>query len=286
MAKFNFDIFKRQRRSLPITAYTPPVQEIKNIVSPVEEVNIEKNWTREFRNYWGLDVQDVNVEDRITPVNIFSPYYTCNSTIRQAELDACVKWNSNIPGVKLFLIVDISCSVIPDEKVTIIRRSNNGRVKYQEILDIIRTKTSNTDLNCIINSDIILDKNFTETIRVGHKDFICLTRHEIDMSRVNISNVLSMNFKDTVVSVPENPGSQDLWLFTGHADDIILDFYMGIPGCDNMISLEFYKKGYRLFNPSKTFCIYHVHSEQNESTSYPFTYFNLPEFKLCHVQIR
>jgi hypothetical protein len=253
-----------------------------HIVQPKPEIN----WSEEFTRYWGITgVETVTTQPRIAHVNVFSPYYTCSSSNRQLELDACVKWNSKVPGVKLFLVVDKECSVFPTENVTIVRRVTNGRIKYQEILEYVRTYTRDDEINCIINSDIIIDTDFTKKLHVGRGDAMCLTRYEIDFKKINVRDISPLTLQNAIYSAPENPGSQDLWLFVGHINDVVLDFYMGIPGCDNLTSLEFYNKGYRLFNPATSQRIYHIHSVQNDQHSYPFTYFNLPEFKLCFIQI-
>ncbi|NBR61349.1 MAG: hypothetical protein EBT86_06815 [Actinobacteria bacterium] len=238
-----------------------------------------------FEQYWGIKIQRLDIEPTILNINVFSPYYTCTSSSRQAELDACVKWNSNIPGIKLFLITDKSSNIVHTENVTILRRSKNGRIKYQEILEFIRKYTLDNEINCIINSDIILDKNFTKKLRLSPRDCLCLTRHEVYVEKIDLSNILSLNVETVVKKLVENPASQDLWLFTGHVNDVVLDFYMGIPGCDNLTSLEFYNKGYRLLNLAKLQRIYHIHSNTNNISSYPFTYFLLPEFKLCNIEI-
>ena len=94
----------------------------------------EINWSAEFSRFWDVPtVEVVTAHPKIAYVNIFSPYYTCSSSNRQLELDACVKWNSKVPGVKLFLVVDRDCSVLPTENVTVIRTFTFFMDSYSEL---------------------------------------------------------------------------------------------------------------------------------------------------------
>lgn len=56
-------------------------------------------------------------------------------------------------------------------------------------------------------------------------------------------------------------GSQDSWIFSGpiRHEDMVCDFHLGRPGCDNRIAHEIHQQGYDLKNVGHRLKTYHVH---------------------------
>ena len=89
-------------------------------------------------------------------------------------------------------------------------------------------------------------------LTLKHGDFIALTRKEKDGSL----------FRSDVGD------SQDTWIMLGKPKVLnYCNFYMGVPGCDNLIAYKFFESGYRVLNPSKTINCWHLHDSELRSYS-------------------
>ena len=101
-------------------------------------------------------------------------------------------------------------------------------------------------VNIIANNDIDFSTTFNHynLAFLSKSDIYCLSRWEYD----------------NVIFRKEEGDSQDAWIFKGKPKPWkSCSFFMGMPGCDNRIAYEFYSKGYRVFNPSKSIKTFHIH---------------------------
>lgn len=62
--------------------------------------------------------------------------------------------------------------------------------------------------------------------------------------------------------------SQDAWVFHGNRIQRLdgqLDFLIGAPGFDNRMAHELSKSGYKLYNPSKSVRVWHIHASEDRA---------------------
>lgn len=121
---------------------------------------------------------------------------------------------------------------------------------FKKVLDYVEPDM----VNVIANSDILFDRSILDAVlqisRNKRKDIMyALTRYEVDGY-----------FSDRA-------DSQDAWVFHGNRiiQQLNADFLIGAPGFDNRIAHEMSNLGYRLYNPSKTVHVWHVHATQERS---------------------
>jgi hypothetical protein len=273
----------KQAQNIPKQAEVVPKQ-AEVVASPT--VNDYNWWKNAFEKYWNVEnIIPVSIETPTTAINLFVSFYNHKCPKRNGEIKKCILYNASLSGVTVFVLVDKNTThTFNLPNIKIIRRSSADRIKFSEILDVIRLHTSKTDINAIINSDIALSSSFLKSFLLGNNTVMCITRHEVNMKMLS-GNLTSVFMTENTTNTPSNPGSHDMWVFRGHAENIVMDYYMGIPGCDNMVVSEFHKHKYTIINPALRHKIYHIHEEQNSSNTYPFTYLSLPDFKLYMVEI-
>ena len=105
-------------------------------------------------------------------------------------------------------------------------------------------------LCCIVNADIAFDESIAELEQFHNPHyFVCLSRWEKYEG-------------EPLVRIPNPHRTQDAWVFVAPAHPVLLentDFYLGKPGCDNLIASWAHRAGLRLFNPCHTVKATHVH---------------------------
>jgi hypothetical protein len=109
------------------------------------------------------------------------------------------------------------------------------------------------EINIIANNDISFGKTLIHTLKyLRNKKSLAyaLSRWESD------GTIFRNKFSD----------SQDAWVVWSNFEgqELVSNFFMGIPGCDNRFAydLEFkYKR--KVFNPSKTIKVFHHHKSQS-----------------------
>lgn len=179
-------------------------------------------------------------------MNLYISHYTDSNPRRNAELLVCLEKNIACKEIKKIYAVcqdETESAMLNNKKIEVIMIK--GRPTYNMFFEIIKKTSSPTDWNIIANSDIYFDSTITQISRYNKpKTCIALTRWEVN----NNGSIHFLNRAD----------SQDSWVFVGHPN-VNGDFYMGQPGCDNVIADRFAKAGYHVINPSRTIKTYHVH---------------------------
>lgn len=161
-------------------------------------------------------------------INVFSNYYNDPSQKRREELNKCIRHNQNNIYLNVVLI------------------ESDNRMKYDEFFKIVNEYTLVDDINIISNLDIYFDQSVELLKNMSDDEAFALGRWELT--------------KDGNIKFANRHDSQDAWVFKGHIRNVLGDFYLGHPGCDNRVAHEIGCAGYRLSNPAKTIRAIHVHT--------------------------
>ena len=181
---------------------------------------------------------------------------------RQKELDYCLQQNSAHPLIDNILIfyegkvpeLPKNCKVVGDFRPT-----------YHDLFQL--TSQYPHDINIVANSDIMFNDTLEKANRIRDRECFAITRHEYRDGKV-------LPF-DSGKNAPAK-FSQDVWIFRGFADvrdchEVLaqdlktqdfdkIKFWLGIPGCDNVVAKRLFQSGYSVKNPYNDIQCLHVHS--------------------------
>ena len=184
--------------------------------------------------------------------NLFVSYFRTGDQQRDNELSECLQRNVSNPLIdKVFMIIEGDVDGKPhslNEKVKWLYV--RVRPTYNVLFDLVRQNSDANDINIIANSDIYFDETLAAVDQIQPNDIFALCRWECATGQF-------LNRRD----------SQDVWIMRGHPRNVIADFTMGIPGCDNAIADRFAKVGYSVISPSKTIKTWHLHSSDQRTYS-------------------
>jgi hypothetical protein len=123
----------------------------------------------------------------------------------------------------------------------------HNKIKFLEYSNTITDKDS---INILPNSDIFFDDSVLELKNMKDKDFVTLTRWNLD------PNTKKAEFFNVNCS-------QDVWVWKGIVEpgEMNIDWYMGKPGIDNLLCGAFHEAGFRVLNPSLLIKTYHLHQQ-------------------------
>ena len=195
------------------------------------------------------------------PLILVNQYFVSSFLQRKEEIDETIKRNSIHPTFEKYIIllekeedrVVLEQLIAVDEHIEVINVGK--RTNYADIFRFLSERKDLFDKVCIYtNADIYFDDTIKELKRVTDKQFICLSRREIDV-----------NGQPVEMATHVATGSQDLWAFVNPVVDKLIDvtnFVNGHWGCENRLAYEAMKLGYKLFNPYYTVKIYHNHRSQ------------------------
>lgn len=199
--------------------------------------------------------------DKPTKTNLFINYYEDKNINRLKEILFCLSENMNnrrIDVVAMFSETNNIPEFALNGDLHVVKVKE--RPTFKTIVSYINSNEWFKDsYNIIANSDIFFDDSLKllDNIDFSEKVCVALTRHESNETKKII------RFRE----VKYIGCSQDVWIFKGHIDidnlDLI-DFNLGVPGCDNRFAYELDKNGYKIINPCKDIIIYHYH--QNRTT--------------------
>ncbi len=192
----------------------------------------------------------------MTNVNVFYNYYADNNSNRKVEIDSCLKKLVENQSIDQLFVITESAETLPHSSDKTTKLLLNQRPSFQTIFSLITEKSSERDVNVVLNSDCFWEENDSEKIRaIGATEAYCLSRIEIYSAYP-----LKIKKRKTSKNWSRNADMQDCWIFRGKPrPSMWLDFYLGKPGCDNRIAYEFKKAGYRILNPRTEISIYHYH---------------------------
>jgi hypothetical protein len=191
--------------------------------------------------------------------NLILNYWKSENEERSIEVDRCIKQNleSKLFDRLIFFVIDSQ----KDHLLSIFNNIDYGNIQvkifnsfepsitYQKIIDICNTVVGTEDVNILSNSDIVFDETIKLADMISTKEIYALTRYNDD--------ILDWH----VPPAPEYAtDSQDVWIWKGiNVLNSEIPIYMGVPGCDNRISYDFFISGYVVRNPCLSIKTHHVH---------------------------
>jgi len=176
-------------------------------------------------------------------INLFVNHYQCGDEERQAELDFCVKHNTES---NLFANIILF----------------GGRVTYNDFFK--ETANYPNDINILSNVDIYFNETILKVLEMGDNDCYCITRwEEVDGEIRRFSEMHDYN------NGAQEAWSQDTWVIKGKARRVNGQFHLGIPGCDNRIAYEFHIAGYNVSNPCPDIQCIHKHKSPTRNYQVP-----------------
>lgn len=183
-------------------------------------------------------------------IRLFSSQYPEANPIRAAELQTCLNTNLAIHYIdEVVLLLEQAC-VAPPSHVKLRTRRNDARPTYNKFLRWAQELLpSKSDLTIIANSDIYFDENLAalaEALKPGQ--CAALSRWDIQ--------------PDGSATLFDRNDSQDAWVFKGPLRDVLADFPVGTPRCDNRFLYELQRAGYQVINPAFSIRAYHLHAGQ------------------------
>lgn len=190
---------------------------------------------------------------------LYVPYFKTASTVRQAELDLCIKKNLEVKQItKIYLIIDDgSKPPVNHKKLEIINVSS--RPTYQHWVEYSYKNNPNS-ISLLANADIYFGEGFEHLVRhlSAPLTFLALTRYDLKEQKL----------------VPHaNPKwSQDVWGINTASPlnrELYkeLDFMLGVPRCDNKVAYVFSVYGWKVVNPMQSVVSVHVHESEERTYS-------------------
>jgi len=168
-------------------------------------------------------------------INLFVCVYSTENKRRQNEMDKCLRINKR------------------NQFLNVVPIYNQDRLTYNDFFKIINEASGNDDINIITNSDIYFDSTIELAQHMLYKELYALTRWDLNGNDLTFYNLSY---------------SQDSWIFRGKIEDINAPYELGKMGCDNKIAFEFFNKGYKVLNPSKSIITTHLHESNFRTYDY------------------
>ena len=203
---------------------------------------------------------------------VLTEYFRANNKGRRKEINKSIEINCRIPQTKKVIIfIDPEVEFPPSLKRVLSGEDYNkiefhytkpqGRSTYSDFF--FYANKNLVGENCILcNNDISFDDSLellttTEGFDLeGH--FVCLTRW-------NEKRDKSISFFQPA-RIRQN--SQDAWIFKPSLPDKMIEkggFYMGRPGCDQMVSYLATISGLKPLNPSEAIVATHRHRSRHRT---------------------
>lgn len=209
------------------------------------------------RGLRGLRIQET--VELPQPLWFVTQYYKPQKSSRRAEIDACLKKNTECSLIDKIILLDESEGLNPIAHPKIEEQVLGKRLTYGDVIRWIYEKAPKDILVAFANADIFLEGDSwrslwsTDIERVPK--FLALLRWDVS----------SPTSKGAKIFGPR-ADSQDTWVLSSNAvkavtwDWAALDFPFGQGGCDNAIALELFRKKFLVANPALTLKTYHLHS--------------------------
>jgi hypothetical protein len=196
----------------------------------------------------------MDTTDEVVPRTYWiSQYYEPSHPSRARELRECIERNSACPFIDYILLLTEGTPTIPSSD-KIILHPFGKRATYADTFQIAMDRISKGNRSILIfsNSDIWFDATLRALWSIHMNEKICLSL---------------LRWEGDTIFGPR-PDSQDTWILGRDALDLDLkpfQFYYGIPGCDNIVSLELFKQRFLIVNPAYTIKTYHNHASSIRS---------------------
>jgi len=188
-------------------------------------------------------------------MNLFSEFYLSDNKKRRIELENTIRMNVEFDFIDNYWLFTTNENIQHLEKI-IAKCENKKKIHiikikdrclYQEMFNKSNEVTTPDDINILINNDITLTNTVSFVQKINHDDFYCLTRWENLDNRAHREKINGVGYD-----------SQDCWIWRGYCKIKDANFYMGVPGCDNVIGY-LAAKYYYVLNPSIDIITIHNH---------------------------
>lgn len=173
-------------------------------------------------------------------INLFINHFQCGDKERQKELDYC--FNSNKESGLFSEIINFS-----------------DRPTYSDFFKA--TESYPNDINILANSDIYFNDTINLVQGIEKNKAYAITRSELEGD-----DIVTFEEKHQYNKEAKSKHSQDVWVFNGTVNNVIGNFNIGVPGCDNRIAYEISRR-YQLSNPSNVIQCIHKHKEESRNYS-------------------
>jgi len=185
-------------------------------------------------------------------MNILTTCTKSKSNIRNSELSYALKKNNDNPKIQSITLISEDPDVLELtrnlSKIRIVLVKS--RVKFSDVVEYCNANFEGS-LVGITNADIYFDESLPESIPFGYA--FCLTRWKPD---------IDLDRPDIIPEFSNVPVSFDTYIFRPKIYVQDIDFYMGVPGCDNRFAHQLHASGLLVVNPSKIIRSFHVHASE------------------------
>lgn len=180
-------------------------------------------------------------------VRLFQSWYPEPNLQRAEELRSCLTANLALECLDEVCLLLERGAVPPLQHPKLCCRSVPCRPTYQHFVCWANELVSSSlDITLIANSDIFLDQTLTLL------NELLQTKQCAALSRWDVR-------PDGTAVLFDRNDSQDVWVFRGPIREIVADYCVGIPRCDNRIMFELRQAGYTVINPAMTVRAMHLH---------------------------
>jgi hypothetical protein len=204
---------------------------------------------------------------------LIAQFFIPSNQERYQEIVSCLRRNLELSELKKIILLneriyteeELGISDLSNEnKQKLEQISINKRLTYKDALLFIKQMcdSGNRGYFILVNSDIFFDKsleNLKITSLSREKAFYALLRFEY-------LEKYKENLHQSHLCGPTKT-SQDTWIIHSNFCPSIneiekCNFYLGLPGCDNVIAYLFNSFGYKIYNEPFVIKTYHLHSSQ------------------------
>jgi len=197
----------------------------------------------------------MDAKDTIIPRTVWiSQYFQHLHPTRARELRECLERNIACSWIdQILLLTEGELKDLPSSDKLILHPFRK-RATYADTFQIAIEKIpkGNNSILIFSNSDIWFDSTLRSLWSIDLSKKVCLAL---------------LRWEGDTIFGPR-PDSQDTWIVGRDTFDVKVDpfrFCYGIPGCDNIVAIEFLKQRFLVSNPAYTIKTYHNHSSSIRS---------------------
>jgi hypothetical protein len=196
----------------------------------------------------------LDTTDAIVPRTYWiSQYFEPSHPARAREIRECLERNIQCPYIDhILLLTEKECILPSSEKI--IHHPFGKRATYADTFQTAmdRIPSGHQSILLFSNSDIWFDSTLRALWSINLQEKICLAL---------------LRWEGKTIYGPR-PDSQDTWIVGRDAFTLDLTpfrFNYGVPGCDNVVSVELFKQKYLIVNPAYTIHTHHHHASSIRS---------------------
>jgi len=209
-----------------------------------------------------LSPHNLNNDD----IFIITQFFIHADETRYNEIKTCLKKNIELRYFKKIILLNERIYSLEELGITkeqsnyILQVNIDKRLTYADCLTYLKTNNLNGYI-VISNSDIFFDN----TIINIRKSCLSISKSIYTLIRYEYTDENLDKCKLYTISNNVRRDSQDTWIIHTQSLDLsdsfikLIDFYLGVPGCDNKIAYIFNQHGYRCFNVPSNVKTYHNH---------------------------